>query len=265
MFLGTLMAFIIMLVVADILPSRDFGGGRYVAAVLQRTTFYVALGYVFTGSILFYTFGIVNKKFGKGMLLKILLGFYRQPKDENRIFMFMDLRSSTTIAEKLGSWEYSSLMQRIFLSINRAVKSTNGEIYQYLGDGILMTWPTNAGSITEAVSLHFRIQEVIEAEREEYQSRFSIVPEFKTGIHFGIVTASEIGDIRKEVSYHGDAINTAARIEGYCNALQSDLLVSDEMANRIKELQLPYNMNKHENVELRGKEHLQTVWSVEKL
>ena len=44
----------------------------------------------------------VNDKYGPGVFRDFLLGKYFHPKREERIFMFMDLRSSTTIAEKLG-------------------------------------------------------------------------------------------------------------------------------------------------------------------
>ena len=267
LFIGTLFIFVVVLIFEDVIldVATKVEDKRYVLYVLREKTFYIALMYVFLGSVLFYTGTIVNKKFGRGMLLKILLGVYRKPKEENRIFMFMDLRSSTTLAEKLGNWDFSSLMQRTFLSINFAVRNSSAEIYQYLGDGILLTWPTSDKTIAESLNLHFEVTRVIDSEKAEYEEKFGVVPEFKTGIHFGNVTASEIGDIRKEVSYHGDVINTAARLEGYCNTLDSEMVVSDEMAKRIRELKLPYEMTMHEDVELRGKEELQRVWTVSEL
>src|SRR6185436_10400522 len=42
----------------------------------------------------------VNQKFGPGILIPLVLGKYFKPKEEERIFMFLDLRSSTTHAEK---------------------------------------------------------------------------------------------------------------------------------------------------------------------
>ena len=55
----------------------------------------------FIAAILFINFILqVNRKFGPGNLLKMTTGKYCTPKIENRIFMFMDLQGSTTIAEK---------------------------------------------------------------------------------------------------------------------------------------------------------------------
>jgi adenylate cyclase len=73
----------------------------------------------------------VNKKYGPGILLPLLLGKYRTPIEEERIFMFMDLRASTTLAEKLGHLKYSAFIRDSFMDINHVVSSFNAEIYQY--------------------------------------------------------------------------------------------------------------------------------------
>lgn len=53
----------------------------------------------------------MDKKFGSGNLRKMLTGEFFRPKEENRIFMFLDLRSSTSMAEILGHIKYSELIQ----------------------------------------------------------------------------------------------------------------------------------------------------------
>ena len=56
----------------------------------------------------------MNAKFGQGTLWKIITGKYRRPKEENRIFMFVDLNSSTTIAERLGAKNYHCTSEGFF-------------------------------------------------------------------------------------------------------------------------------------------------------
>ncbi|RZL46979.1 MAG: adenylate/guanylate cyclase domain-containing protein, partial [Pedobacter sp.] len=81
--------------------------------------------------ILIITFIIqVNKKYGPGVLLPLLLGKYREPKEEERIFMFMDLKSSTSIAEELGHIKYSGFIRDSFMDINRMLNLYNAEVYQ---------------------------------------------------------------------------------------------------------------------------------------
>jgi adenylate cyclase len=52
-------------------------------------------------------------------------------------------------------------------------------------------------------------------------------------MHYGVVTAVEIGDIKKEIVFHGDVLNTSSRIQNLCKKYGKDLLVSGNMVHRI--------------------------------
>lgn len=82
----------------------------------------------------------VNDKFGPGILLKFLAGKYHHPKKEERIFMFMDMRSSTLIAEKIGNDKYFNFLNGLFSDITDTILNNEGEIYQYVGDEIVISW-----------------------------------------------------------------------------------------------------------------------------
>src|SRR5688500_6827271 len=56
----------------------------------------------------------MNTKFGHGRLWKIVTGKYRLPREEEKVFMFVDLNSSTTIAEKLGAINYHGFLRDFF-------------------------------------------------------------------------------------------------------------------------------------------------------
>jgi adenylate cyclase len=49
----------------------------------------------------------------------------------------------------------------------------------------------------------------------------------------GLVTVAEVGEIKKELAYHGDVLNTASRIQGMCNQLDARLLISERLRNRL--------------------------------
>jgi adenylate cyclase len=76
----------------------------------------------------------VSDKFGQGVLISFLLGKYYRPKEDDRIFMFMDLKSSTTSAEKLGHIKYSQFIQDCFFDITDVITKYDAKIYQYVGD-----------------------------------------------------------------------------------------------------------------------------------
>lgn len=80
----------------------------------------------------------------------------------------------------------------------------------------------------------------------------------------GKVTVVEIGEIKKEIALHGDVINTASRIQHYCNELDRKLLISDRL-----ERSLPYTIgfkkDKIEGVQLKGKIDNVNIYCMEKL
>ena len=49
----------------------------------------------------------------------------------------------------------------------------------------------------------------------------------------GKVTAVEVGEIKQDIAYHGDTLNTAARIQSVCNTYNKDLLVSEYLIEKI--------------------------------
>jgi hypothetical protein len=44
----------------------------------------------------------VSRKLGPGVFLNWLFGYYQRPRTETRVFMFLDMRDSTKLAESLG-------------------------------------------------------------------------------------------------------------------------------------------------------------------
>ena len=59
--------------------------------------------------------------------------------------MFLDLKSSTTHAEQLGHIKYSQLIQDCFYELTEVVTRREAQIYQYVGDEIVLTWPYEKG------------------------------------------------------------------------------------------------------------------------
>jgi adenylate cyclase len=77
------------------------------------------------------------------------------------------------------------------------------------------------------------MQKEIDKKANIYITKYGLVPEFKAGVHGGVVVASEIGNLKRAHAYHGDVLNTAARIQAKCNELGYDLLVSKSMFTEI--------------------------------
>ena len=81
----------------------------------------------------------ISDKFGPRMLGRFLIGKYHQPREEQRIFMFMDMKSSTSIAEQIGNKQSFNLLNDLFNDITDAILASDGEIYQYVGDEVVIS------------------------------------------------------------------------------------------------------------------------------
>lgn len=206
---------------------------------------------------------LVNDKYGPGMFRNFLMGKYFRPKREERIFMFLDLRSSTTIAEKLGEEKYFNFLKDVFKHATPAIVYTKGEIYQYVGDEIVISWSTEKGvKNASCIRCFYEIQRILRQRAPYYKAHYGIIPEFKAGLHYGYVMAGEIGVIKKDIAFSGDVLNTAARIQAKCNELGVNLLLSKPL---LDQLALPPNSfipKKIGNILLRGKQREVTLFTV---
>jgi adenylate cyclase len=177
-----------------------------------------------------------SEKFGQGVLINFMLGKYHRPKEENRIFMFMDLKSSTTYAEELGHIKYSQFIQDCFYDINDIITKYKGGIYQYVGDEVVVEWNIRQGiKDGNCINMFFAFDQLLQHKSEYYKSKYGVIPEFKAGLNLGIVTVAEVGVIKKELAYHGDVINTASRIQNKCNDLQKKVLISESTKSHLKD------------------------------
>jgi adenylate cyclase len=200
--------------------------------------FYLLLIYYSFMTLLISFINQINKKYGPGVLVPLLLGRYRNPKEEERIFMFMDLKSSTTTAEKLGHLKYSSFIRDCFTDINHVLLPFRAQVYQYVGDEIVVTWIEDEGLKNNfCINFYFACQMQFHERAEYYKTNYGLLPNFKAGVHSGQVTAVEIGEVKRDIAYHGDTLNTAARIQGVCNEYNKSFLVSEYIFKKLGENQ----------------------------
>ncbi len=170
----------------------------------------------------------INDKYSPGVFLDILKGKYTQPKTENRIVMFIDLKDSTPIAEQLGHEQYFLFIRRFISDVSLALIEYDGIIYQYVGDEIVVSWPLNDKNINKCLAAVILSRKNIQKAGEKYRRKFGLIPEFRVGIHSGEVTVGEIGVIKKDLAMSGDTMNTTARIRSACNELNEKFIVSKD-------------------------------------
>ncbi len=180
---------------------------------------------------------MINDKYGPGVFPDYLKGKYFLPKRERRIFMFADIKNATGIAEKLGEEKYFHFLKDFFKDIGPAVVRTRGEIYQYVGDEVVITWKMKPGlQNSNALSCFYLMNSLIDKKSDRYSKKYGVFPEFKVGYHFGSVMVGELGQIKRDIAFSGDVLNTAARIQAKCNDLGVSILSSEDFSNVLSTL-----------------------------
>ncbi|MCK5702439.1 MAG: adenylate/guanylate cyclase domain-containing protein [Cyclobacteriaceae bacterium] len=178
------------------------------------------------------TYFQIEKLIGKNLLINYLKGRYRKPKKEIRVFLFMDLKSSTTLSEKLGNDTYYSFLNDAIYEMSASIVETKAEIYQYVGDEIVFTWTLDKGiTNNNCLRLFEKICEELENKKSYFLKNYGYQPKFKAALHAGIVLAAEIGHIKKGIIYSGDVLNTTARMESLCNKYEANVLISKSLFN----------------------------------
>lgn len=230
---------------------------QYLTSAQFRRDFLFSLAFITIALFLLQIIQLI----GRANFFRLFFGLYRQPREVSRIFMFLDLKSSTSIAEKFGNKMYSAFIRDFFYDISDAIILFKGEIYQYAGDEIIVVWPSGKEN-SNCIRCFFKMEELIQKKRNDYLTKYGIFPEFKAGIHTGKVIVTTVGKLKKEIVYHGDVLNTTARIEGKCNELDQRLLVSADILPYLKQ-ENEYLVKVKGEIELRGKSKKLPLYGVQ--
>ena len=219
---------------------------------------------IFTGIVSFFIYflEVVKTKIGDRVMFNLIMGKYHIPKVETRIFMFLDMKDSTTHAENLGHIKFSSLIQDSLNDLTSAIIQHKVEVYQYVGDEAVLTWNLNDGfDNANCLQVYYAFMKTLKNRKMYYESKYGFVPFFKAGVHLGDVTVSEVGIIKREIAYHSDVLNTAARIQGKCNEFKSELLISEKLKNNLEDKQY-FNFEHIGGISLKGKQQLVNIYKV---
>ncbi|ASV30999.1 adenylate/guanylate cyclase domain-containing protein [Maribacter cobaltidurans] len=263
---------LIMLVLYPIASSIQLGMPLFSATIWQRyidflsSTVHVSTLVQLSASLfisLIYT--EISDNLGHGVLQNFIIGKYHKPKEEHRIFLFTDMKDSTAIAEKLGTKKYFSFLRDYYDCLEDPIIKFGGDVYQYIGDEIVITWEYKTG-IKKNNCLHtfFEMKHALEKNAEFFLETYGYIPSFKGGMHYGVVTTGEIGALKKEIVFSGDILNTTARIQGACSTYNTDLLLSQALAKRL-DFDKGFDFSEIGEVSLKGKNESLTLVKVHKI
>ena len=199
---------------------------------------------------------------GATTLRDIVLGRYHKARLEERFFLFVDIVGSTPLAERLGPAAANRFLGRVFQVASDPVDDCRGEVYQYVGDEMVITWKSAAARTSaRPLACYFAIEKAIADAASDFTREFGAVPRVRGALHAGPVITGEVGGSRRAIVFHGDVMNTTSRIENATRELKRPFLASEDALHRLEGKQ-GYAFEDLGPQQLRGREGLVHLFAV---
>jgi adenylate cyclase len=220
---------------AVIIPLQYFDLGALIAGqtrepgqdvwtpIVFSAVFAVALNLLFA----------ISNIIGPRAFLHLLTGRYHTPVEESRFVLFVDIAGSTTLAERLGGLGIHRFLDKTFRTLTGAVIDYRGEVLNYVGDEIIVTWPASAGAVDcRPLRCFLAMRDSLQRLQGRFEKEFGVAPRIRGSLHFGPVIVGEIGDIKRAIVFNGDVMNTAARLEELSRAVEGGFVMSRAAVDR---------------------------------
>lgn len=243
----------------DLLASAE----RMVAILGSSNFYHLLLLGVYLSLFLNFIL-IVKNKIGHRNFFPIVSGKYHKPKEEDRIFLFLDLKSSTQMAEVLGHRKYSQLIQDCFNDLSSLIIRYRGIVYQFVGDEAVITWHAKREkNYLNCILLFYAYKKRLQSRSNYYIEKYGLVPEFKGAINSGKIMVAEVGgSVKSEIAYHGDVLNTTARLLELCKVYSKNLLCSEKVHDHHQDHSTVIQIEFLDEIKLRGKNKAVNVYSI---
>jgi len=187
-----------------------------------------------------------------------------EPKEKEITIFFSDIRSFTSISEKLS--DPKKVIQLLNIYMTPMVENIilhKGTIDKFIGDAIMAYWnaPVSLKNhADEAVSSAIEQIKLLKKLNKELKNRFDIEIEIGIGINSGIATIGEMGsEGRADFTAIGDNVNLASRLESLNKIYHTHILISEFT---FKELQKNYIIREIDLVKVKGKDKAVKIYQV---
>jgi class 3 adenylate cyclase len=145
---------------------------------------------------------------------------------------FSDIRSFTSLSEKLSPQETFDFINSYLKSISPPVRDHNGIVVKFLGDGMMSVFPDGADAAVSACIAQLHCLKRFNETRVQ-QGEAPITVGF--GIHIGNVMVGIVGEeSRLQADALSDIVNLTARLEGLSKYYGVPLVISEDVLNKLE-------------------------------
>jgi adenylate cyclase len=204
-------------------------------------------------SVLFNLVFAITNLIGARSFLNFITGRYHTPVEENRFVLFVDIAGSTGLAERLGGVVIHRFLDRTFRLLTDSVVDYRGEVLNYVGDEVIVTWPERGGAIdSRPLRCFAAMRDALSRAASQFEREFGAAPKIRGSLHFGPVIVGEIGDVKPAIVFNGDVMNTAARLEELSRNVDGGFLASRAAMERFTSAP-PFAVRDLGRLEIRGR------------
>ena len=154
--------------------------------------------------------------------------------------LFADIRGFTRLAESLGTDATIELLREFHERVTRIVFDHGGTLEKYIGDAVMATFGTPSRGVDDAgraLQCAWRLADETHRWSLERVKRGEAPVDLGLGVHYGEAVLGSIGDAQRlDYVVVGDTVNVASRLERLTRDLGVELVVSDAVVGRIREV-----------------------------
>jgi len=227
------------------------------------TKYHIALAFCFLAiSLAVFTLQMA-RKLGPDNLWAFVTGKYQTPKKEMCIFMFISLGGIDAIINKTGNLQFHNFINDFVYDVSNIIRVRKGKIVHYMEDEVVVFWKVRAGvDKANCIRTYFELCHKIAGHFEYYHSKYGLLPKPKCAVHAGSAVRAEIGEVKSEISFFGDVVNTTSRILHEAVTDQTDILISQSVMDLIQ-LPIHYQVSDQGDFSLKGKHRKIHLYSLQ--
>lgn len=176
---------------------------------------------------------------------------------------FSDIRSFTTISEKMGAQETVSMLNDYFTDMVEILFNRGGILDKYIGDAIMAVFGTPFATdrdADQAIMASIEMMRSLRAFNTRRAEDGHDPIDIGIGLNTAPVVVGNIGSLKRmDYTVIGDGVNLAARLEGANKMYGSNILASEFTVKALKD---DYIMREADLIQVKGKTEPVSIFEI---